>query len=275
LGRPHDGEPSPDRLTFAGIRIVDSEAHSSAADSRAGREGASLVVAAVITVEHDTTGRATEDNNNLVFEQHPQPKRVDVERPRVSQIRHEQDDTLEALGPHQPSICPRAAGTATVRSDMTDIGTGTYTILSHVAADRLGIPIDQVRLELGSSDSPPSAGSGASWGAANSSNAVHRACEALREQLRANGGRIPEQGLEATGSIGGLFDDPNHQAYSIHSYGAQVAEVGADEAWRKYVAEDIAVIDQRDATLSPSATCDSDRDLHRHHPRRQDRRALV
>jgi xanthine dehydrogenase YagR molybdenum-binding subunit len=119
-------------------------------------------------------------------------------------------------------------GIATVRSDMTDIGTGTYTILSQVAADALGIPIERVHVELGSSEFPPSAGSGASWGAANSSNAVHNACQALREQLQANGGRVPEAGLEATGSIGGLFDDPNHQAYSIHSYGAQFAEVGVD-----------------------------------------------
>jgi xanthine dehydrogenase YagR molybdenum-binding subunit len=119
-------------------------------------------------------------------------------------------------------------GTATVRSDMTDIGTGTYTSLSQVAADTLGIPIERVRVELGSSEFPPSGGSVASYGAANSSNAVYRACQALLGQLRASGGRIPEEGLEATGSIGGPSSDPNHQAYSIHSYGAQFAEVGVD-----------------------------------------------
>jgi xanthine dehydrogenase YagR molybdenum-binding subunit len=119
-------------------------------------------------------------------------------------------------------------GTATVGTDMTDIGTGTYTVLAQVAADALEIPIERVRVELGSSELPLGAGSGASWGAANSSNAVHSACEALREKLRENGGRIPEEGLEATGSIGGLFDDPNHQAYSVHSYGAHFAEVGVD-----------------------------------------------
>jgi len=119
-------------------------------------------------------------------------------------------------------------GTATVQSDMTDIGTGTYTTLSQVAADALDIPIERVRVQLGSSEFPQSGGSVASWGAGNSSNAVYRACEALREQLRANRGRIPAKGLEATGSIGGPFDDPNHQAFSIHTYGAQFAEVGVD-----------------------------------------------
>lgn len=119
-------------------------------------------------------------------------------------------------------------GTATVRTDMTDIGTGTYTVLTQVAADALDIPLEHVRVELGSSDFPPGAGANASWGAASSSSAVHNACEALRKQRETNRGRIPAEGLEATGSIGGLFDDPNHQAYSIHSYGAQFAEVGID-----------------------------------------------
>jgi CO/xanthine dehydrogenase Mo-binding subunit len=98
-------------------------------------------------------------------------------------------------------------GAVTVLTDTTDIGTGTYTILTQVAADALDIPIEQVRVELGSSDLPLGAGSNASWGAASSSNAVRGACEALREKLRENEGHIPEEGLEATGSIGGLFDE--------------------------------------------------------------------
>ncbi len=92
-------------------------------------------------------------------------------------------------------------GIAVVQTDMTDIGTGTYTILTQVAADGLGLPLERVRVELGRSDFPPGAGSGGSWGAANSSVAVHRACEALREKLR---------------------------DYSINSYGAHFAEVGVD-----------------------------------------------
>jgi xanthine dehydrogenase YagR molybdenum-binding subunit len=91
-------------------------------------------------------------------------------------------------------------GIATVRSDMTDIGTGTYTVLSQVAADALGIPLERVHVELGSSEFPPSAGSGASWGAANSSNAVHRACEALREQLRDD--KANAFGVKGIGEIG-------------------------------------------------------------------------
>jgi xanthine dehydrogenase YagR molybdenum-binding subunit len=65
-------------------------------------------------------------------------------------------------------------------------------------------------------------------GAANSSNAVRRACEALREKLRAADGRIPAEGLEAEGEIAGAWDDPNYKNYSMGSYGAQFAEVGVD-----------------------------------------------
>jgi xanthine dehydrogenase YagR molybdenum-binding subunit len=118
-------------------------------------------------------------------------------------------------------------GTAVVRTDMTDIGTGTYTILTQVAADDLALPLDRVRVELGRSEFPVSPGSGGSWGAANSSNAVHRACEALREKLLQSAGNDPA-GLEAEGEVTGMADDPNFAAYSIHSYAAHFAEVGVE-----------------------------------------------
>lgn len=109
---------------------------------------------------------------------------------------------------------------------MTDIGTGTYTILTQVAAEALDLPLDRVRVELGRSDYPLSAGSGGSFGASNSSTAVHRACVALREKLRAAG--IPPEGVEAEGEILSMEDDPNYRDFSIHAYGAQFAEVGVD-----------------------------------------------
>jgi xanthine dehydrogenase YagR molybdenum-binding subunit len=131
-------------------------------------------------------------------------------------------------GPTKVRVRMNPDGIAVVQSDMTDIGTGTYTILTQVAADGLGLPTDHVRVELGRSDYPPSAGSGGSWGAANTSTAVHRACEALREKLRTSEGRIPPEGIEAEGEIVGMQDDPNYRAYSIHTYGAHFAELGVD-----------------------------------------------
>jgi xanthine dehydrogenase YagR molybdenum-binding subunit len=85
-----------------------------------------------------------------------------------------------------------------------------------------------VHVELGRSEFPVSSGSGGSWGAANTSTAVHRACEALREKLRTAGGRIPPGGIEAEGEVVWMGDDPNYTAYSIHSYGAHFVEVGVD-----------------------------------------------
>src|SRR3981081_1201447 len=109
-------------------------------------------------------------------------------------------------------------GVAVVQSDMTDIGTGTYTILTQVAADCLGLPLDRVRVELGRSEFPVSAGSGGSMGAANSSNAVQRACAALREKQRVAGGNIPAEGLEGEGENVSMFDDPSYKTHSIHTY---------------------------------------------------------
>jgi xanthine dehydrogenase YagR molybdenum-binding subunit len=121
-----------------------------------------------------------------------------------------------------------ADGIAVVQSDMTDIGTGTYTILTQVAADALELPLDRVRVELGRSEYPRSAGSGGSFGASNSSNALVRACAVLREKRRAANGRIPPEGLEAEGEIGSMLEDPNYKGYSIHTYGAHFVEVGVD-----------------------------------------------
>jgi xanthine dehydrogenase YagR molybdenum-binding subunit len=116
-------------------------------------------------------------------------------------------------------------GIAVVQSDMTDIGTGTYTIVAQVAADALGLPLDRVRVELGRSEYPAGAGSGGSWGASNTCTAVYRACLALREKL---GEGAPREDVEAEGEIESMLQDPNYRDYSIYSYGAQFAEVGVD-----------------------------------------------
>ncbi|SFE10682.1 xanthine dehydrogenase YagR molybdenum-binding subunit [Sulfitobacter brevis] len=72
---------------------------------------------------------------------------------------------------------------ATVETDMTDIGTGTYAVLSQVAGEMLGLPMAQVITKLGDSRLPKGAGSGGSWGASSSGSAVFLACEAIRSQI--------------------------------------------------------------------------------------------
>jgi xanthine dehydrogenase YagR molybdenum-binding subunit len=117
-------------------------------------------------------------------------------------------------------------GIAVVRSDCTDIGTGTYTIVAQVAAETLGIPLERVKVELGSSDYPAGAGSGGSWGATNTCTAVYRACCALKDKIKAGG--LPPEGIEAEGEIASMRKDPNYRDYAIYAYGAHFAEVGVD-----------------------------------------------
>jgi xanthine dehydrogenase YagR molybdenum-binding subunit len=144
-------------------------------------------------------------------------------------------------------------GSCIVLSDMTDIGTGTYTVLAQVAAERLGLRVDQVRVELGRSDLPATWGAGGSWGASSSAVAVYRACEALREKLQPAAGNTAAvftegrvvtgrtsqtladllalhhpNGLEAEGECTPMWADPNFANHSIHTFGAHFAEVGVD-----------------------------------------------
>ena len=141
-------------------------------------------------------------------------------------------------------------GSLTVRTAMTDIGTGTYTILKQIAAEMLGLPPGQVSVLLADSDFPKSAGSGGSFGAASSGSALYAACEALRTKMAQSAGIDPQHarfeggkvsgggksvryaalagpaGLEAEGSI-----EPGEMEtkYSQQSYGAEFAEVAVDD----------------------------------------------
>ena len=74
-------------------------------------------------------------------------------------------------------------GLVTVETDMTDIGTGSYTIIAQTAAEMMGVPLDRVVVRLGDSDFPASAGSGGQWGANNSTAGVYAACVKLREDI--------------------------------------------------------------------------------------------
>jgi xanthine dehydrogenase YagR molybdenum-binding subunit len=78
-----------------------------------------------------------------------------------------------------------ASGTvrALVQTASQDLGTGTYTIMTQLAADALGLPPEQVRCELGDSRLPPSPVSGGSMTTASTGTAVHKACTAGRDKL--------------------------------------------------------------------------------------------
>ena len=139
-------------------------------------------------------------------------------------------------------------GTVTVSSAMTDIGTGSYTILSQIAAEMLGVPMESVIMELGDTNDVPAAGSGGSWGACSSGSAIYLACETLRGKLakaldvdetaltlkdgQAIGGNrsvalteLVGEGMESTGTI---KPGKQKELFNQSSYGAHFAEVAVN-----------------------------------------------
>jgi len=74
-------------------------------------------------------------------------------------------------------------GSILVQTDMTDLGTGSYTIIAQTAAEMMGVPLDKVSVKLGDSSFPESSGSGGQWGAASATSGVYAACVKLREQI--------------------------------------------------------------------------------------------
>ncbi|WP_395022913.1 aldehyde oxidoreductase molybdenum-binding subunit PaoC [Dongia sp.] len=93
-------------------------------------------------------------------------------------------------------------GNVTVETDMTDIGTGSYTIIAQTAAEMMGVPLERVKVKLGDSRFPVSCGSGGQWGANNSTSGVYAACVKLRQAVAQNlGFNAEEELLFADGAV--------------------------------------------------------------------------
>jgi xanthine dehydrogenase YagR molybdenum-binding subunit len=98
------------------------------------------------------------------------------------------------------------SGNVTVETDMTDIGTGSYTIIAQTAAEMMGVTLDKVTVRLGDSAFPEGAGSGGQFGAASSTAGVYAACVKLRDMV-ASRLRMVAADIEFTGGrvrAGGL-----------------------------------------------------------------------
>jgi xanthine dehydrogenase YagR molybdenum-binding subunit len=92
-------------------------------------------------------------------------------------------------------------GIVTVETDMTDIGTGSYTIIAQTAAEMMGVPLDRVVVRLGDSRFPVSAGSGGQWGANSSTSGVYAACTRLREAVAQKLGFDPASAEFSDGQV--------------------------------------------------------------------------
>jgi xanthine dehydrogenase YagR molybdenum-binding subunit len=154
-----------------------------------------------------------------------------------------------------------AADGMVLQSGTQDLGTGTYTVMSQVAADTLGMPVQHVRFQLGDSTLPSAPVSGGSSTVPSVAPAVLAACQAVRtkifelarrdapldcydipfDNLRSqNGfvvapvGSVPiavlleRAGQDAVEAEAGAALDDSAKHYSRHAFGAQFAEVLVD-----------------------------------------------
>lgn len=114
-----------------------------------------------------------------------------------------------------------------VRIGAADIGTGTWTALTQIAADALDVPIDRVDLRIGDTALPTAFGAGGSSGITNWGSAIVDAAGKLRSRLDSeHGGTVPEGGLEVTGETA---KNPYSGQFAMHAFGAQFAEVWVAE----------------------------------------------
>jgi xanthine dehydrogenase YagR molybdenum-binding subunit len=140
-------------------------------------------------------------------------------------------------------------GMVIVETDMTDIGTGSYTIIAQTAAETMGVALEQVEVHLGDSSFPASAGSGGQWGANNSTSGVFAACMKLRQlvveklgmpagdvafsdgMVSAGGRSLPLAQAAAQGEL--VAEDAIEygdlpKKFQQSSFGAHFVEVGVD-----------------------------------------------
>jgi xanthine dehydrogenase YagR molybdenum-binding subunit len=117
-------------------------------------------------------------------------------------------------------------GTFLVRIDATDIGTGARTVLAQVGADALGVPLERVRVEVGSTELPRAPLAGGSSGTASWGWAVHEACALLARRPAGHTGPLPEQGVAARADTTGTADAESE--WARHAFGAHFAEVAVD-----------------------------------------------
>ena len=142
-------------------------------------------------------------------------------------------------------------GMVTVETDMTDIGTGSYTIIAQTAAEMMGVPLKDVTVHLGDSAFPVSCGSGGQFGANNSTSGVYAACVKLREAVARKLGFNSADAVFADGFVrsgnrnvrlaeaageGGLSAEDKieygdlDQKYQQSTFGAHFVEVKVDAA---------------------------------------------
>lgn len=167
------------------------------------------------------------------------------------------------MRPSKAEVSIDGQGKLTARLAMTDIGTGSYTILTQIAAETMQMPMSDVTVLIGDTSFPPTPGSGGSFGANSAGSGLYYACMNLRQKLaetatadkyspllklkakdadfkdgaviitgksesyRDIAARADGKLITAKGEIGEL---ETYKTYSQAAYGGHFAEVGVDLA---------------------------------------------
>jgi xanthine dehydrogenase YagR molybdenum-binding subunit len=137
-------------------------------------------------------------------------------------------------------------GHVIVETDMTDIGTGSYTIIAQTAAETMGVALDQVVVRLGDSAFPVSCGSGGQWGGNNSTAGVYAACMKLRGlvaqkaglaepefaqgQVRSGGKAVALKSFSGLEAEDGIEYGDLDKRYQQSTFGGHFCEVAVDAA---------------------------------------------
>ncbi|MDJ0725197.1 MAG: xanthine dehydrogenase family protein molybdopterin-binding subunit [Prochloraceae cyanobacterium] len=127
-----------------------------------------------------------------------------------------------------------ADGTARVLTGANDMGTGAYTIVAMTAAEALGLPVEQVKVELGDSTLPNGGLAGGSQMTASLTPAVLNACQNVLQQAKAENAPAAFAALKASGlteyeAIGSSAPGQEGKNFAFHSWGAHFCELTVDE----------------------------------------------
>ena len=136
------------------------------------------------------------------------------------------------------SAAARLAGDGSflIRAATHEFGAGTYTVMTQIAADALGVPESRVHVELGDTEFPESPLSAGSMTAASVGSAVHNAAKALRDRLSSLGAAPADAAScrSAAAANGGQIEVradsalPGDESYAKHTFGAVFTEVRVD-----------------------------------------------
>jgi xanthine dehydrogenase YagR molybdenum-binding subunit len=125
-------------------------------------------------------------------------------------------------------------GTAHVLTAGNDMGTGAYTVVAIAASETLGLPIEQIRVEMGDSRLPDGGIAGGSQMTASLLPAVKGACQALLKQAQVTNAQeaitaLNQSGRAAWEAIASTAPGEEMKKFAFHSSGAHFCEVAIDE----------------------------------------------